>query len=329
MLDDDIPAEAILQTITEINNEVHRGVVEDAVAALEADGWGAAPLPYSFVVMGSSGRAENFLEPDQDNALVIADGEADARQSSETYFIALAERICHGLAEAGFSYCKGNMMATSPVWRKSEAEWRLQIRSWIRQKNPVQLMNCDTLLDFAHCAGERAMADKLRCDLLESVRREPGFLRALYSIEEEHGVALDWLGRLSRHKDDFGTIAEVNVKLGGTLPLIEGARLLAVGAGVTATSTVERLRKIGDRGVLDEETVAGLIDAFRVITAQLLRHQLAAAEKSTGSAIRISHASMSRSQKAALRSALRRIARFRAGLVSQLDRGAAARELAG
>ncbi len=323
LLDAGLPVWSILSTITEINNEVHRCIVADAINALESDGWGSPPAQFAFLVMGSSGRHENYLDPDQDNALVIGDLEGVERQAAETYFITLAERVCDGLAAAGFPYCKGNMMATSPVWRKTASEWRAQLLSWVRRKHPTLLMNCDTLLDFAHVAGDISLATGLRQTLFDFVRHEPGFLRALYSIEEDHGVALDWLGRLSREKDDFGTVPEVNVKLRGTLPLLEGARLLAVSAGITETSTVGRLKRLGAARIIDEEAMNGLIDAYETLASRLLRHQIAKRQSSLGSSIRIAHDSMSRSEKTDLREALKRISRFRTALPNQLERASA------
>lgn len=319
MLADSIPAEAILATITEINNEVHRRILADVVETLDHDGWGRPPLPFSLLVMGSSGRRENFLDPDQDNALIIADPDDADRLTTESYFIALATQLCDALAANGFTYCRGNMMATSPVWRKTSGEWRAQIRSWVRKKDPVLLMNCDTLLDFAHVAGTETLAADLHHYLLDMVRREPGFLRALYGIEENHSVGLDWLGRLAREKDDFGSIAEVNLKLRGLLPLMEGARLLSVAAGIEETSTTGRLDQLGARGIVDREATDGLVEAFRIITVRLLRHQINMRKAPAASSIRISHNEMERSERLALRAALRRIDHFRSRLPSRLE----------
>jgi len=168
----------------------------------------------------------------------------------------------------GFPHCKGNMMATSPVWRKTLAEWRMQIRSWTRRREPTLLMNCDALLDMAHIAGTSQLTQDLHHYLLQAVRREPGFVRALYSIEENHGVGLDWLGRLAREKDDFGPIPAVNLKLGGLLPIVEGARLLAVAAAIKETSTTDRLRALCNSGVLGSELTDELIGAYRTITVR-------------------------------------------------------------
>ncbi|MGD9667819.1 MAG: DUF294 nucleotidyltransferase-like domain-containing protein [Hyphomicrobiaceae bacterium] len=321
MLAAELPTEAILATISGINIEVHRYVLADAVVSMENDGWGKPPVPFSFIVLGSSGRLENFLDTDQDNALIIGESrpEPEQREQAQTYFIALSQRLADGLAASGFPHCKGNMMATSPVWRKTESEWSQQIRIWVRRKEPILLMNCDALLDMAHVAGAADLAGKLHQDLVRLVSREPGFLRALYSIEENHGVGLDWFGQLTREKDIFGPVAEVNLKLRGLLPLIEGARLLAVGAGIRDTSTVARLRALVGRGVVSEDTITGLVESYRLIAAQLLHHQIATLQSRASSPVNVTHDSMSPAQRTALRSALRRIATFRSQLPSLLE----------
>src|SRR5262249_23918088 len=48
-----------------------------AEATLWAEGSGAAPAPWAFLVLGSAGRGDSLLAADQDNALVHAGTEAD------------------------------------------------------------------------------------------------------------------------------------------------------------------------------------------------------------------------------------------------------------
>jgi CBS domain-containing protein len=66
----------------------------------------------------------------------------------------------------------------------------------------------------------------------------------------------------------------VNLKLRGTLPLVEGARLLALKAGIPATSTLTRLDCLKEKGVISAGDHEDLADAFRHITRLLLRQQL-------------------------------------------------------
>ena len=66
----------------------------------------------------------------------------------------------------------------------------------------------------------------------------------------------------------------VNLKLRGTLPLVEGTRLLALKAGIPATSTLARLAALKERGALNAADHDDLAGAFQHITHLLLRQQL-------------------------------------------------------
>ncbi|MGD9784269.1 MAG: DUF294 nucleotidyltransferase-like domain-containing protein [Hyphomicrobiaceae bacterium] len=315
----EIPADQILAALTDINNEVHRQVAQRVLAELEAEGWGRPPVAFALFTMGSGGRGENFLAPDQDNGLIIADHDERDRRAVESYFIAFAEQVTRRLADAGLPLCRGNMMATSPVWRKSMAEWRKQISLWTRLRDPVHLMNCDTLIDFKHVCGDEALSRELRTVLQQAIATAPGFVRALYSIEENHGVALDWLGRIALEKDDVGRTDLTNIKLRGTLPLLEGTRLLAVKAGVTSTSTIERLRQLGEKRIIGSDLLGDLIAAYRTIAGLLLHQQIRSVRLGREATDSIDVAALERRERKALHAAIRSVGRFRSALPSLLE----------
>src|SRR5699024_693056 len=83
--------------------------------------FGAPPVPYCFVVVGSQGRKEMGLASDQDNALVL-DNSYNDREHGQ-YFAALSEFVCQGLDRAGQVLCPGDMMASNPEWRKTADQW--------------------------------------------------------------------------------------------------------------------------------------------------------------------------------------------------------------
>ena len=51
------------------------------------------------------------------------------------------------LDKVGIPLCKGNVMATNPVWRKSATQWRDQISQWCRRQSFVALRFSDILVD--------------------------------------------------------------------------------------------------------------------------------------------------------------------------------------
>ena len=71
------------------------------------------------LILGSGGRGESLLAPDQDNAIVH-----DGRPEHDPWFLDIATRISDLLDAAGIPYCKGKVMATNPDWRRSLDGWR-------------------------------------------------------------------------------------------------------------------------------------------------------------------------------------------------------------
>jgi len=66
-LENNVPAPEVQSLLTEINNDIHRRVLRLVEAAMRGDGWGEPSARFALIIMGSGGRGENFLAPDQDN----------------------------------------------------------------------------------------------------------------------------------------------------------------------------------------------------------------------------------------------------------------------
>lgn len=311
-----VASDEVLSALSGINAYVHRAVTRLLIQDLEQDGWGSPPVPYALIVMGSGGRGESNLGTDQDNALIIADHDERDRLAIESYFIAFSERLTKGLAAAGLPLCKGNVMATSPVWRKSLSEWYTQMRQWVLRREPMHLLNTDVMIDMAHVVGECELSSALRQRVLALVTAEPDFVHALYRIEESHGVALDWLGRLAREEDAIRGDRGIDMKLRGTLPLVEGARLASLKHGVDALSTLARLEGLAARGAISRDTGEDLKDAFRTLSRMILRQQIEDSRKGVTLRGVVDTSLLARRDKAELQQALNCVSRFRNSLPS-------------
>lgn len=274
LLADGTTAPAIQSLLADLDDDLHRQAAVHVVSALERDGWGAPPVPYALVVMGSSGRRECLLAPDQDNGLVIADYPDADHARIDGYFLELATRLTRLLDEIGFDLCKGNVMATNPVWRKRASEWKAQIDDWIRKRAPIHLLHADVLLDVRHVHGDAALTRAVREHMISAASRAPGFVKALRSIESDHTVAVGWFG-LKKEVDEEDRDGVVNLKMRGTLPLVEGARLMALRLGAMETSTLARLDRLRAAGRLSADDHDYLAHAFDSIGRLLLARQVA------------------------------------------------------
>ncbi len=270
---DSVPSPEIQALLTSINNDLYRRITGLCVAQLIIEGWGPPPVEFDVIVMGSGGRGESFLYPDQDNGFILEDYPDHRHGEVDRWFIELATRMTDALNETGFTYCKGNVMATNPLWRKSISQWRQQISSWIGKGSGMVLRLADIFFDFTAVYGQGNLTRQLRQHVTR-VSREPFFLREMFKFDLEHEVALGPFNRLLRDKLDGPQKGKINLKLTGTLPLVGAIRISALSMGVAGTSTLDRIDGLFEKGQLTADEQDYLTGAFRHITRLLLRQQL-------------------------------------------------------
>ncbi len=273
LMDDALPGPEIQMLLSRMNNDLYRGVVRLCLRDMEASGLGGPPADFDVVVMGSGGRGESFLRPDQDNGFVIRDYPVAEHKRIDGWFIELAVRMTDALAEVGFEYCNGHVMATNPLWRKTLSEWREQTRIWMGRSQGLGLRYCDIFFDFDCVFGSGDLASELRGHV-SKLAPHPFFLRELFKVDEEHGVALGLFDRLKRDPLPGPNQGKLNLKLTGTLPLVGAVRVLALRERIRETGTLDRMARLHGSGVLDDDEHDYLAGAYRHISRLLLRQQL-------------------------------------------------------
>ncbi len=274
LLGENLPATEIQALLTHINNDIYRRIVDLNLAAMAGEGLGGPPVGFSVIVMGSGGRGENFLYPDQDNGFILDDYPDESHTEIDAWFIDLAGRMTRDLDQVGLPLCNGFVMATNPLWRKTQSQWTEQVRLWSRKRGVTALRLCDIFFDFRCVWGEAAMADRLRGFVTKTAGGNPAFLSEMYADDVDHGVALGWFGRFITEKDDKDFKGQLNLKHTGTLPLVEAMRLLALREGIEAISTLSRMDALHGKGVLGGDEHDYLSGAFRHISRLLLRQQI-------------------------------------------------------
>ena len=273
LMADNIPAPDIQAVLTHVNRDVHVRTIKMNLTAMKAEGLGEPPVDFCFIVMGSAGRGESYVYPDQDNGFILDDYADEDHTRIDGWFIELATRIARDLDAVGFPLCKGNVMATNPVWRKTRSQWRAQLKGWSNKRNVVALRLCDIFFDFKAVFGNQAMAAELRTCVTDLARANVGLLRELHYDDADSGVGLGLFHRFITEKDDEAHLDEVNLKSSGTLPLVQATRLMALREGIAETSTLKRLTALHANALIDFDQFEALNDAFRHITFLMLRQQ--------------------------------------------------------
>jgi len=274
LLADNIPPREVQALLTHINNDIYRSLLRRNLATMATEGLGDPPVVFTMIIMGSGGRGENYLYPDQDYGFILADYDDERHTQIDSWFIDLAERLSRDLDTVGLPYCTGNVMATNPVWRKTISQWKAQVNYWNRSGTGRALLQFDIFFDFRASRGEASLAGELRRHVTQVTKGNAPFLRSIYMSDRAHGTALRWFGRFATERTDKENKGKVGLKLYGSLPLVEGVRMLALREGVTATSTLARLGALHDLGVVNDDDYDDLKEAHGTICQLLLTQQI-------------------------------------------------------
>ncbi|MCS4491865.1 MULTISPECIES: putative nucleotidyltransferase substrate binding domain-containing protein [unclassified Corynebacterium] len=231
---------------------------------------GPAPVPFSFITLGSQGRREMGFASDQDNALIL-DNSYEEKLHGD-YFQALGDYTSRHLAAAGQPLCPGDMMVSNPTWRMTEDEWITSFHRWITAPEPDSLLYVQTFFDMRSLFGQTELEHMVRrtaYQMAHKARRLHAHLAALAARREPplgffRGFVLERDGEY-RHTLD--------IKKGGIAAIVQMARLYAITAGVSEISTRDRLKVSHEHGVVSAQGAQDLIDSFDFLNSLTFKHQ--------------------------------------------------------
>lgn len=265
---EDVTATQVSAVVAAIVCDLTQRAGELALAAMRDEGRGDPPARWCLLVLGSAGRGESLLVPDQDNALVH-EGEV----GDDDWFLAFGDHVNRLLAIAGVPLCAGGVMAGRAAFCRSLTAWREAIGAWVAHPRPEALMNVDIFYDFAPVLGDRDLADRLRDHAADAAAGAPVFLRLMAEAGENAGSAFDLLGRWRTTK------GRIDLKRHGLFPLVAGARVIALAWRSLARGTDARLHEAADKGALPPDVAAELVAARAGIVEAILDQQLADTER--------------------------------------------------
>lgn len=304
LLNEGLAAVEVVALVSEINLDLHRRAVAEALAARPTP----PPVAFTLLVMGSAGRGESLLRPDQDNGLILADYPDADHAAVDAWFRPFAEALNDALRAAGFPLCPGGVMARNPLWRMTLPQWRDQFSAWALRRSGAALLFADIAFDFRPCWGDPAPARDLRGHLMRVLADTPALLAALAGQDSRLGVGLTLWGGFA--DDEPGPGRRTDLKLHGLMPLAAAARLLALRRGVAETSTPARIAGLAADGALNEAEAARLTEAFGALMDAVLRQQLADHAAGLAPGNLVDTRALPRAARARLRDALRAVRGF-------------------
>ncbi|MCF6752891.1 DUF294 nucleotidyltransferase-like domain-containing protein [Pseudomonas stutzeri] len=256
----------ITHIITLLNDHTVRRVIELAIRDMGDPG-----VPFTWLCFGSEGRREQTLHTDQDNGILFEATDAAEAALRRGRLLPLAERINRDLDTCGFTLCRGNIMAGNPELCLSRQEWGRRFSAFVREATPENLLSSTIFFDLRAVWGPQEGCEQLRQYLLAEVADNRIFQRMMADNALRHrppvGRFRDFV--LARKGDGKDTL---DLKVQGLTPFVDGARLLALANGIGECNTLERLRRLVEKGIIDAKDGAAYEEAYHFIQQTRMQH---------------------------------------------------------
>jgi CBS domain-containing protein len=258
----------------------------------------------ALIVMGSEGRGEQIIRTDQDNGLIVRDGVDVERY--RPYMIEMTET----LVSFGYPPCAGDIMVSNPHWCKTKSAYRAQIDQWVDAPDMESFMAFSIFFDAQCVAGDAALLDGLKTDLFARVNRDNDVYMARFAhlttlFETPVGFFSTFL-----HRD-----RQIDLKKAGIFPIVQGMRALSLRYGIAELSTVERIKHLSQKEILEEGMAKELVEAFEILFYLRLTQQINALNRDETASNTVTTDHLTKIQRDLLKDSLQIVEQFKRFIV--------------
>lgn len=267
-----------IHEVTEIISHLHHAIIKRVYALCEAEmaaaGMSKPAVRHCFLIMGSGGRREMLLGPDQDNGFIYEDMSDERLAEVESYFVPFAEKLVAALAEVGYPLCEGKVMANNPAWRGRLSDWRARLREWFNAPEPQNVRDSSIFFDFTTLVGDAELAHELRGIVQQGIREFPGFLYHMMALDLQCRAPIGLMGRFLVEKEGEQA-GLLSLKNGGSIFIVDCVRMFCLELERSELPTLERLKVLVEHNVFDAETAEHVRAAFEALVYLRLRNEIA------------------------------------------------------
>ncbi len=259
-------SEQVTRLITLLNDHMVSRVIELCI-----EQHGNPGVEFTWLVFGSEGRKEQTLYTDQDNGILFEASSQEEANAIRQKLLPLAREINLALDDCGFMLCKGNIMAGNAELCLSRQEWSRRFSKIVREATPGNLLYSTIFFDLRAIWGPLEGCQELRRELLSMIRGNDMFQRLMAENALQHRPPLGGLFRnftLDKKGVEKDTL---DLKIKGLAPFVDGIRVLALSAGIENSNTLERIRQLVSKGVIERLDGDAYAEAYHFI--QLIRMQ--------------------------------------------------------
>jgi CBS domain-containing protein len=309
LYDSRLAATSISAIYSVVLDALTRRLVELTIADI-----GEAEAPFAWLALGSQARREAVPSSDVDSAIVwYGDGD---EFTIRPQLHELGKRVVAGFLACGLREDAYGASASDLLFVRSEESWRRVARSWLEDPGQEKaLILTSVLVDSRPVWGIHAGAPV--AEEFGLAPSHPALLRLLARFALSYRPPTGFLrGLVVEHSGEHS--GRLDLKHGGLVPIVDLARWAAMSAGVTCTSTAERLRVAGDAGTLPLGDVHTLLEAHELIVGLRVEHQIEQLRAGERPDDYIDPAGLSQLTRSYLREAFRAVAAVQKRVAAEL-----------
>jgi CBS domain-containing protein len=261
-------------------------------------------IRFCLFIMGSGGRKEMLLNPDQDNGIIFEDFPDAQKEEVDAFFVPFTERLVMAYAQIGYPLCNGEVMVNNPLWRGRFKDWEARISNWINVPEPKKVMYSTIFFDFMPLVGDPSLCQELREVVHAELRKTPRFLYHLLENDLNHKAPIGLLGRfiLEREGQNKG---KLSLKKAGSVFIIDCIRMFILEQAIDAATSIERLEELVKHNVFNQETAEHLKAALEAFTFLRLRNEIALIDEGLSPSDYIDPYALTKNEQDLLREAFR------------------------
>ncbi len=311
---------AAVRYLSDTHLALQRRTIELTLKWMESKGHGKPPCRFAILIMGSGGRKEMMLDPDQDNGIIIEDCPQYEAEQGKEWFEQFCKRMNKDLDKVGYFLCPGDIMARNTMYRKTLSQWKQQITTIIEQPSEKGARWSNIFFDFDTLYGDDNLTSDLRRHIFREIKRNPKLLQMMMEHDAEGAPAIGMFNRLittktiasGTHKGK--TVEVIDIKRNGLRIIADAARIFALQQGVAVQNTTDRLTALSRIGKMSNDMRVSVSEAYEELLDMLLTHQIEQAERGEKLDKSINPEDLSAQTRGTLRMAMRAVKRLQDSL---------------
>lgn len=273
-----------VRVISEFHLALQRRCVELTLQEMVNSGEGKPPVTFALLIMGSGGRREMMLKPDQDSGIIIGGSSEVVGKNARSWFQGFTERLNQHLEQIGYTLCPDDIMAKYSLCHMTLDEWREKISQVTTMPTKEAARWVKVLLDLDTLYGDKDLTESLRGLVLAGVQDKAKLVKMMVADNAEWRPPLGFFNQLipmGFFNTEGGASAKgkIDIKFNGLRILADIVRIYTFEADIRHRNTIDRIRGLVRQGVLSVEYANSLKASYEALLEMLLVHQIIKAEK--------------------------------------------------